>query len=64
MGCLGISFGITPQQLTRATSSADGGCFSLSFPMESYITLTLGLREALSVRSLGLRVVPELRVTF
>ena len=48
----------------RATSSADGGCFSLSCPMESDINLTFGLRNALSGRSLGLRVVPELRVTF
>ena len=27
LGCLGMSFGVTPQQLTRVTSSAVGSCF-------------------------------------
>ena len=62
--CLGISYGITPQQLTEGLSSVEGGCFSLSCPMESGFNLTLCLRNAHFGRSLGLRVAPELRVTF
>ena len=59
-----MSFGITPQQPTRGTSSADGSCFSLSCLIESYINLTLGLQNVFSGRSLGLRVGPELSVSF
>ena len=59
-----MSFGITPHQLTRVTSSAVGSCFSLSWLTQSYIDLTLGLQNVFSVRSLGLRVGPELGVPF
>ena len=43
LGCLGMSFGITPHQLTRVTSSAVGSCFSPSCIIQSYIDLTIGL---------------------
>ena len=59
-----MSFGITPHQLTRVTSSAVGSCFSLSWLTLSSIDLTLGLQNVFSVRSLGLRVGPELGVPF
>ena len=35
MVCLGMSVGVTPQQLTRLNSSATGGCFPLPCPMKS-----------------------------
>ena len=59
-----MSFEITPNQLTRVTSSVDGSCFSLSCIIPSYIDLTIGLLNVFSDRSLGLRVVPELGVPF
>ena len=46
-GYLEMSFGVTPQQLTRGTSSAASCCFSPSCPMNSHRNFTLGLRTAL-----------------
>ena len=64
IGCRRMSFGITPHQLTRVTSSVVGNCFSLSWITQSYINLTLGLQNVFPVRSLGLRVGSELGVPF
>ena len=64
IGCLGMSFGITPHQLTRVTFSVVGSCFSLSWLLQSYIDLPFGLQNVFSVRSLGLRVDPKLGVPF